>query len=436
MQKMANFFDRIMRQYTPDPFVIAIALSAIVIILASLTTPHSTGEVLHQWGSGFWNLITFTLQMAMILLGGYVMATSKPVQWLLHRLAQSVRSPVMAIALATFVAGIASWLNWGLGLVVGAFFAIELAKAHPGINFRLLVASSYSGFLLWHGGLSGSIPLLLNTKGNFTEDLMGGRIIPLSDTLFSPFNLVVLASLFVLLPLLNSLMAKPEDPQTFLFTNEPEEQDRVAETFADRLDDSPVVTIVLAAMGLGFLMQQVLRGEFALDLNRINFLFFFIGLLLHWRPRRFLVAALEGAKKTGPILIQYPLYAGIMGVMVKSGLADSMSQVFVNVANAKTLPLLTFFSAGLVNFFVPSGGGQWAVQAPVVIPAAQQLGADIPLTAMAVAWGDSWTNLAQPFWALPLLAIAGLKIRDIMGYCLMALLFSGLILSVGLLIFA
>ena len=148
------------------------------------------------------------------------------------------------------------------------------------------------------------------------------------------------------------------------------------------------------------------------------------------------MAALEGAKKTGPILIQYPLYAGIMGVMVKSGLADSMSQVFVNVANAKTLPLLTFFSAGLVNFFVPSGGGQWAVQAPVVIPAAQQLGADIPLTAMAVAWGDSWTNLAQPFWALPLLAIAGLKIRDIMGYCLMALLFSGLILSVGLLIFA
>ncbi|MCB0384641.1 MAG: short-chain fatty acid transporter, partial [Bdellovibrionales bacterium] len=296
-------------------------------------------------------------------------------------------------------------------------------------------ASSYSGFLLWHGGLSGSIPLLLNTKGNFSEELIGGTI-PISATLFSPFNLVILGSLFIFLPLLNSLMAKPEDPQTFFVTSDTKEEDRAAESLADRLDDSPVVTLVLAAMGIGFIMQQVFRGEFALDLNRINFIFFFVGLLLHWRPRRFLMAALDGAKKTGPILIQYPLYAGIMGVMVKSGLADSMSQIFVNLANAKTLPLLTFLSAGLVNFFVPSGGGQWAVQAPVVIPAAQHLGADIPLTAMAVAWGDSWTNLAQPFWALPLLAIAGLKIRDIMGYCIMSLIFSGALISACLLFFA
>lgn len=435
LRKTADLFDRWLRQYTPDPFVIAIALTTAVFGLAIVFTPHTPGQVLQQWGGGFWNLITFTLQMAMILLGGYVMATSKPIQWLLARLAGSVKSPVMVIALATVVAGFASWLNWGLGLVVGAFFALEAAKAHPGINFRLLVASSYSGFILWHGGLSGSIPLLINTEGSFSQDLMGG-IVPISETLFSAFNLSMLLALIILLPLLNALMARSGESHTFIFTTESEKEERPPTTWADRLDDSPIVTIVLAALGLGYILQQVLNGSFSLDLNRINFLFFFAGLLLHWRPKSFLNAALDGAKKTGPILIQYPLYAGIMGIMVKSGLADSMSQGFASFATAKTLPLLTFYSAGLVNFFVPSGGGQWAVQAPIMIPAATELGASLPLTAMAVAWGDAWTNLAQPFWALPLLAIAGLRIRDIMGYCIMALILSGLVLSAGLLLFA
>ncbi|MCC7403400.1 MAG: short-chain fatty acid transporter [Bdellovibrionales bacterium] len=435
LQRMTHALDRLMRQYTPDPFVIAGLLTLLVVLLAIAVTPHSASEVLYQWGDGLWSLITFTLQMAMILLGGYVVAASQPVQRLLSRVAQMARTPSSAVALACLVACLASWINWGLGLVVGAFFAIEVAKAHPGVNFRLLIAASYSGFLVWHGGLSGSVPLLLNTKGNFSEGLMGG-VVPLSQTLFSPFNLVMLACLFLALPTLNFLMAKNSSSESTQVPPAPAIAEEASSTVADHLDNSPFVTLILTALGVGFLLLQIARGEFSLDLNRVNFLFFFAGLLLHWRPKRFLNAALEGAKKTGPILIQYPLYAGIMGVMTKSGLADLISQGFVNWSQTKSFPLLTFWSAGLVNLFVPSGGGQWAVQAPIMIPAAKQLGADLSLTAMAIAWGDAWTNLAQPFWALPLLAIAQLKIRDIMGYCLMNLLLGGVILSVGFLVFA
>ncbi|RKJ27590.1 short-chain fatty acid transporter, partial [Butyricicoccus sp. 1XD8-22] len=182
-----------------------------------------------------------------------------------------------------------------------------------------------------------------------------------------------------------------------------------------------------------YLIYHFATKGFALDLNIVNTIFIILGIILHGTPQRFLAAAQNAIKTTTGIVFQFPFYAGIMGMMTLSGLAGVFSVWFLSISNDFTFYLFTFFSAGLVNFFVPSGGGQWAVQAPIMLEAAQTMGADFAKTAMAVAWGDAWTNMIQPFWALPALAIAGLKAKDIMGFCLFVLIFTGIIISIGLL---
>ena len=174
---------------------------------------------------------------------------------------------------------------------------------------------------------------------------------------------------------------------------------------------------------------------FDLNINIVNLIFVVLGIVFHGTPKRFLAAVANAVKTAGGIIIQFPFYAGIMGMMVASGLAGVVSEAFVSISNENTFHLFTFYAAGIVNFFVPSGGGQWAVQAPIMLEAAQSLGVDYSKTAMAIAWGDAWTNMIQPFWALPALAIAGLRAKDIMGYCIFVLLLSGIVISIGLYFF-
>ena len=186
-------------------------------------------------------------------------------------------------------------------------------------------------------------------------------------------------------------------------------------------------------MGLYYLLGYFIDGG-KLGLNSLNMIFLMVGLLLQKNPANYLRALNEAIKSTTGIVLQFPLYAGIMGMMVSSGLAVSISEWFIGISTADTFTLFTFLSAGIVNFFVPSGGGQWAVQAPIVIPAAQALGVPLNHVAMAVAFGDAWTNMVQPFWALPLLGIVGLGIKDIMGYCTVILLWSGFVMGLGMIV--
>ncbi|MGI9515992.1 MAG: TIGR00366 family protein, partial [Pirellulaceae bacterium] len=385
------------------------------------------------WGSGFWDLAAFTMQMAMILLGGYVVAMSRPVQWVLLGLIGLIRTPTQAVLFCTAAAISASWINWGFGLVVGGVVALEVGKRLPHVPFRVLVASSYSGFLVWHAGLSGSIPLTANTAdAKITQDAMGGVTVPLSQTTFGTVNIVALISIVVLLLVLNWLMLRfvgeeKNSQGAVPKSTAPEKSD--SNKSGGCLENSFVLALLLGGMGVFYITCIIRSDQFKLDLNTVMFIFFMAGLLLHGSPSAFMKSVTEAVPKIAPILIQYPLYAGIMALLVKTGLAQQMSEFFVENSTANTLPLMTFYSAGLVNLFVPSGGGQWAVQAPVVIPAVQELGADLPKTIMAVAWGDAWTNMLQPFWAVPLLTIAGLNIKDIIGLLLVTLLASGAVLS-------
>ena len=424
---------RLVERYLPDPYIFVILLTLLAAIAAMLFEQTSPVQLMRMWGDGFWGLLTFAMQMLLVLLTGHMLASTPLVKGWLAKLAGLAKSAGGAIILVTLVSLAASWINWGFGLVVGALFAKEIAR-QVRVDYRLLVASAYSGFLVWHGGLAGSVPLTIATEGHFAADKMG--IISTSNTIFAFFNLAIVLALFIVVPLVNRMMLPDEKESIYVdpeLLKEPEEDtSQTTDRPADKLENSRIIAWLIGFAGLAYLFDYYIVKGASLNLNVINFTFLFLAIVLHGTPRRMLASLSEAIKGGGGIVIQFPFYAGIMAIMIQSGLAASLSEWLVSFASAKTLPFWTFISAGIVNIFVPSGGGQWAVQSPVVIEAAMQLNADLARTAMAVAWGDAWTNMLQPFWALPVLAIAGLKAKDIMGYCLIQLFVSGVIISIGL----
>ena len=425
---------RLMERWLPDAFIFVLVLTILAALAAMVFEANSPVAVIRMWGDGFWKLLEFSMQMLLVLVTGYILASSPPVKALLARMAGLASSAGSAIILVSVVSLVASWLNWGFGLVVGAIFARELARQIR-VDYRLLVASAYSGFVIWHGGISGSIPLTISTAGHFTEAQIG--IIPTSETIFSYWNLIICAALFIVIPIANRMMM-PDDHEMVIIDpaklrDAPEEALPASPTPAQRLENSRILMWIVGIPGLIWLGLHFAGGG-GLNLNVVNMTFLFLGIVLHGTARS-LLAALDQAVKGGAgIVIQFPFYAGIMAIMTGSGLAASLSEFFVSISSAETLPFWSFIAGGIVNIFVPSGGGQWAVQAPVMLPAAEALGASIPRVAMGVAWGDAWTNLLQPFWALPMLGIAGLKARDIMGYCVVMLLVTGVVIGAGLLL--
>ncbi|MEE3214682.1 MAG: short-chain fatty acid transporter [Pseudomonadota bacterium] len=422
---------KLVERYLPDPYVFVLLLTIIAAAAAIAVERQSPMAVLTYWGDGFWNLLSFSMQMLLVLVTGFMLASSPPVKRLLASLARIANTAGAAILLVTLVSLAASWINWGFGLVVGALFAKELARVVR-VDYRLLVASAYSGFVVWHGGLAGSVPLTIATEGNPWAEQIG--VIGTGETIFSYFNLLIVLALFIAVPLVNRMMLPGEKESVYvdpaLLGEEEDRRVRISRP-AERLENSMTLALLVGMPGLIYLISYFVGGG-GLNLNVVNFMFLFLAIVLHRTPQSLLNSLNEGIKGGAGIVIQFPFYAGIMAIMVQSGLAETMSQAMVSFATETTLPFWTFISAGIVNMFVPSGGGQWAVQAPVVIPAAQALGVDIPRAAMAVAWGDAWTNLLQPFWALPVLGIAGLKAKDIMGFCLVQLFITGIIISVCL----
>ncbi|MEO1911916.1 MAG: short-chain fatty acid transporter [Paracoccus sp. (in: a-proteobacteria)] len=420
---------RLMERWLPDAFIFVIVLTLVAAVAAMLTQGTGPTELVQMWGDGFWELLSFAMQMLLVLVTGFILASSPPVRRVLARIAGLARSRGTAIVLVTLVSLVAAWVNWGFGLVVGAIFAKEVAR-QVRVDYRLLVASAYSGFIIWHGGLSGSIPLTIATPGHFTETQIG--VVPTGETIFASWNLLIVLALFIAVPLVNRMMLPLEDEQVLIDPDQlrdPEPAPRAARpTPAERLETSPLLMYLIGIPGLAWLLMHFLSGG-ALNLNVVNFLFLFLGVICHGSARSLLLALDGGVRGGAGIVIQFPFYAGIMAIMVQSGLATSLSEWFVSISTATTLPFWSFISAGIVNIFVPSGGGQWAVQAPVMLPAAEALGADVAKVVMGVAWGDAWTNMLQPFWALPMLGIAGLKPRDIMGFCVVQLLIAGAVIG-------
>ena len=447
---MIKFCVKLVQRWLPEPFIFAIILTLVAACLAMPICHQTPIEVVEHWGGGVWNLLAFAMQMALVLVCGSALAAAPAVKRGISALAAIPKTPPAAIALVTGVSAIACWLNWGFGLIVGVIFAKEIARRMRGIDYRLLIASAYSGFVVWHAGLSGSIPLTMATPGEALTMATNGVLtspIPISRTILEPHNLVIVALVIVAIVVTNTLMHPKKDvvivdpallEEETVVTPKP---DKASITPAQRMEHSRLLAWIVALIGFSYLIIHLgFRGG-SFDLGSVIMLFLFLGVLLHGTPLAYVRAFTKAATGASGIILQFPFYAGIMGIITGVGASGIcfgtvISNACISISTPTTYPLLTFICAAVLNMFVPSGGGHWAIQAPIMFAAGADLGVDPGLTGTAIAWGDAWTNLIQPFWAIPALAIAKLDAKDIMGFCLIDLLITGIIICSGLVIWA
>lgn len=429
MQKITRFFVKLIQHILPDAYLLAVLLTLIVLVAGMVINGKSFFQMAQYWGTGFPKLFNFAMQMCLLMLCGYVLALTPLMRKIINRVVSIPKTPRQAVAVTAFFGMVFCYFNWGFGMVVGAILAKAMGSKLKGIHFPLLVAASYGGELV--RGPSSSIPLVSATPGNFMTKL-GMPVVPVTETLYSPWNII--CTILLLIALVTYFYSMKVDPQDIVEYHaapepEPEPLNRAKMTFAEKWEHSYIFSVLLALIPITYLALNFSKLGFNLNMNLVILIFLSLGLLLHKDPMAYLGAVQTAIGATKGIMIQFPLYAGISSMMVGSGLVTTLSNWFVAISTPMTFPSLTFLSAGLVNIMIPSGGGQWAIQGPIMIKAAQEMGANLPQTVMAFAWGDGWTNQIQPFWALPLLSVVGLNARDIMGYLVVWTIISGIIIT-------
>ncbi|MBA2269122.1 MAG: short-chain fatty acid transporter [Chthoniobacterales bacterium] len=463
ISRLGLLISRAFRSVMPDPFVLAVVLTFATIALALLLTPTPFPKVIDAWSSdlGIWSLLKFAMQMSLILVTGYALATSPPVARLTRRLAQLPTTGANAAALVAVLATTTGVLNWGLGLIVGAVAAREVGAAMHrkgiSVHYPLLAAAGYLGLMVWHGGFSGTAPLKVTRAADIAE-IFGATppisAIPLDRTLFSPMNLFITGGLLILLPLIMAALAPRDavaiqraesfgisDNDGVVASAEPTGGGDDRKPLLPRLlEDTPWISWALVLLIAIWAWRYYFPGDRPsgireLTPDTVNLTMLGFGLLLHRTPMSYVRAVERAAKGAAGIILQFPLYAGIMGIMGATGLTALFATSLAAIGTGGTLPLTTFFSAAVVNIFVPSGGGQWAIQGPIAMHSAIAAGIDPAKMVMAVAYGDQLTNMLQPFWALPLLAITKVQARDIVGYTAVAMLAGAAWIALGLLLF-
>ncbi len=478
MEKLGALFARVVQHLLPDPMVIACGLTLLVAglallapqtdDLAALGIAARTPAVARMWLTAVWNsnFLEFTLQMCVVLLTGFGLAKAPLATRGLHWLAGLARSNRSAVLLVTGVSCVGCWINWGFGLIAAGVLAARLrdvlAAKRIRCQYALIVAGAYTGMMVWHGGLSGSAPLKVAKDGVTISRTVEGRTttaqiepIGIKSTIFAPANVVLSLVLCLGVPLLMRGMASraPADdeglPDAFSPPDPPADGPTTpprSASIADLFDRSRLIPFLIAGVAVVALVSQLRRqGTAAINLNFVNTVFLALGLLLHRNLVEYVRAVAEGGKIVTGIILQFPLYGGIHGLMFEGGIAAVISLWFVNAAQwttqalhisaEHTFPVATLLSAGLVNQFVPSGGGQWIVQGPIMCSAAQSLSLPIAPTVMAIAYGDQWTNMLQPFWALPLMGLTGVSVRRFLGYCALLCLLSSPAFAIALLFF-
>ena len=437
---------RVFKALLPAPFTIAVVLTLVTFVLAYFLSPiqETPLSLLNYWEKGLWNspLLVFAVQMMLMLVLGHVLALTKTVSHWIDKVTLFCSNTAQAAAWVTLLTLLVSFFNWGLGLVFGAIFARKVGehatKNNIPLNYPLIGAAGYSGLMVWHGGISGSAPIKIAEKGHFLEEKMG--VISQSETIFSTMNISISLVLLIVLPSLMYILGKKSESKIIKLNSAPIEDEKEEIQGAERLDHSNILAYVFGGMIIMYCLYKALILPQQLSLsfitpNFINLFLLGLGILLHKNFNHFLKGVNQAIGGASGILIQFPLYFGIMGIMNSSGLVVVFSDFFVNISNPTTFPIFAFISAGIVNVFVPSGGGQWGVQGPIIIEAASQLNVPHWKAVMALAYGDQLTNMLQPFWALPLLGITGLKAKDILPYSLLLLLVGGSIFVIGLLLF-
>jgi short-chain fatty acids transporter len=422
-------------RWFPDAYVF-VALAVAVVALAALINGAPPVTIAKAFGDGFWSLIIFTMQMAMIVISGYVVATSPPAAALINGLAALPRTGRGAVALTAAVAMLISLLHWGLSLVLSGLFVRALGRrADLRMDYRAAAAAGYLGVgSTWALGLSSSAAQLQANPASLPKALLDiTGVIPFEQTIFLWQSLVVAAVLLVISVVL-ALLSAPSDAKavTAQMRGEIIEQGQAQLVPRKRpgewLEYNPLLTLVVVALAGGWLAQEFAMKDAILaisNLNTYNLMFLTLGALLHWRPKSFLDAAARAVPATTGILIQFPLYGGIAAMMTaakgfgRESVADQLAHVFANLTTASTFPVVMGVYSAVLGFFIPSGGGKWIIEAPYVMQAATDLKVHLGWAVQVYNAAEALPNLINPFWMLPLLGVVGLKPRDIVGFTFM-----------------
>ncbi len=433
---------RIVDRYLPDPFVFALIMTLLTFVLALLFTDSGPIKILVSWGDGLSMLLAFIAQMVLMILFAYALSRLEPIPSLLNKIARLPSTPWGAYSSATFFTGIVSLINWPLGLILGSLYAraVGIAAKEKGLklHYPLLGAAAFGGFVVWHMGYSASAPLFVATEGNAMQAQLGG-LIPVRETIFASWNMLIALVTLVMVAVTACLLHPKDelkiiecDQQAFQIENESEFEIDETSGPADRLEHRRWPIFLVGVLVLAYVVHWFATKGLVLDLNIVNWTFLALGLLLARSGLQFAEAFYSGARAAAPTLLQYPLYGGIMGMMLGSGIIAAIAPVFTRIATENTLPVIAFLFGGLVNFFIPSGGAQWAVQGPAFIEAANELGTDMSLIVMGVAYGDQWTNIIHPFTAIVVVILTGIKARKVISYTAVMWLVSALPLGFGL----
>jgi len=447
------------KKFLPSPFTIAVLLTILTIFLALIfAKPSMIGygdyaiETLQYWEKGVWSsgLLEFAYQMMLILVLGHVLVLSKPVSNLIMKITRHCNDTASSAAIVASLTMLVAFFNWGLGLIFGALLARKIAehaqKNDLKLNYPIVGASGYMGMMVWHGGISGSAPIKINEVGHLSNIMTNNSFelmhkvpssIDFSQTIFSFSNVLIFTIVVLVISGLFYVLGKNSQPTEINLSQYKMHQDEKSLIKTDRLDNSRILATIFGLLILVTFFYRYFDAIKVLKItpNLINFLMLGLGILFHGSFKNFTSAVVESISDISGILIQFPLYFGIMGIMSSSGMVTQISDFFVSFSTETTLPIVTFFSAGLVNIFVPSGGGQWVIQGPIVIESALKLGVPLNKAIMALAYGDQITNMLQPFWALPLLGITKLKAKEILPYTLLAMLVGSVIYIIGILLF-
>ncbi|HUO66680.1 MAG TPA: TIGR00366 family protein [Gammaproteobacteria bacterium] len=420
---LSDWFEK----WFPDAF--ALALSAVaVVFVACLLTGNTVLDTAQRFGTGFWDLVTFTMQMSMIVVTGYAVATSPPVYALIRKLASVPRGARGAVAFVALFSMLASLISWSFSLIFSALLAREVAHRVRGADYRALGAAAYLGVgSVWALGLSSSAALIMGAPASLPDSIKRiSGVIPLGQTLGLWQSLLV-AGLLIAVSMAVAFYSAPGEGQARSMkqmgvdyapaTNDIGKREKPGEW----LEYSPLLTIVACVLGFGYFVLEIgAKGVgVVLDLNHYVFLFLIVGMLLHWRPKSFVNAIAASVTPVGGVLIQYPMYAGIVRMLTDSGLSTQISHFFVSVSTTHTFPVMVGIYSALLGLFIPSAGGKWLIEAPYLLEAGKTLGVHLGWIVQTYNATEALANLLHPFWMLPLVGILGLKARDIVGYSML-----------------
>lgn len=444
-QLFTDYFTDFAQKWVPDSYVIALILTIAAVILAEVFTPATLLEIIVSWGNGFWTLLAFSMQMSLIVIMGYSLATTSVCEKIIDKICSKPQSATSVYLYAVILSSAGYYLNWGFGLIFAGLIARNLSKQAEKkgilVDYRYLCGAAWTPFYIWHMGLSGSAPLLVATADHFMVKEIG--IIPISMTIFHPYNLSLLTISILAILILFGFIMRPRNPNAIVTVSQinsnliqekkaVQPMNSLIQTPSEWVSQKPWCSYIIGVMFAVYLYYHFFVLKKSLDINVLNFLFFVLIIFLYKSPARLLTSFKDSTSAAWGVILQFPFYAGIFGIMKYTGLVDTIATWVIAFCTPYTFPAIAAILTGIISYFIPSGGSKWIIEAPFLIPAGQALGVLNPQTIICYLFGGDLVSLIQPFFAVPFMAVCGLEFKDFVGYSFVAFLVLGVIMVLGL----